>query len=176
MGIAHIPGLKFWKCGRRRIYAVREADTKKVLSVSSDSSGEESDFIPLTKRRKDDIDRIASDVKAIRGDITSLFEVSRTTSVPLGLKKMLIDSFRCTICQGTPMMPPIIFSKCCKNLIGCQECVDQWYGGTEGMSRSCPRCRAERGFTETCRVNGLDEFLQMISKILNEGGDHSDCE
>ena len=164
----HILGLKFWKCGSRRIYAVREGDTKKVITVSSDSSSDESDFVPLTKRRRETIDRIANDVKIIKGEVASLFEVTKMTKVPLGVKKIMIDTFRCTICQGTPMVPPVIFSKCCKNLIGCQRCIDQWYSGTEGMSRSCPRCRAERGFTETCRVNGLDEFLQMTSKILDE--------
>ena len=128
-GDIHISGLKFWKCGSRHIYAI---DMKKVITVSSDSSSDESDFVPLTKRR-DSIDQIANDVKTIKGDIASLFEISRMTKVPLGVKKMMIDTFRCTICQGTPMMPPVIFSKCCKNLIGCQQCVDQWYSGSEGM-------------------------------------------
>ena len=62
-----------------------------MINVSSDSSDDESDIIPLTKRRRDGVERIAGDVKAIRGDIASLFEVSRTSSVPLGLKRMLIE-------------------------------------------------------------------------------------
>ena len=165
-------GLKFWKCGSRRIYAVREAETKRAITIPSDSSDDESDIVPLVKRRKEGIDGIARDIKVLKSDVASLFEVSRTI-VPMGLKKMLIDTFRCTICQSTP---PIIFSKCCKSIIGCQECVDKWYCGSEGMGRSCPRCRAERSFTETCRVNGLTEFLEMTEKILDDVGEDSDTD
>ena len=119
---------------------------------------------------REGIDGIARDIKTLKSDVASLFEVSRTR-VPMGLKKMLIDTFQCTICQSTPMTPPIIFSKCCKSIIGYQECIDKWYCGSEGMGRSCPRCQAERGFTETCRVNGLSEFLEMTEKILDVGDD-----
>ena len=171
----YLIGLKFWKCGSRRIYAVREPETKRAITIPSDSSDDESD-IPVVKRRKEGIDGIARDIKALKSDVASLFEVSRRSRIPMGLKKMLIDTFRCTICQSTPMMPPIIFSKCCKSIIGCQECVDKWYCGSEGMGRSCPRCRAERGFTETCRVNGLTEFLEMAEKILNDVGEDSDTD
>jgi hypothetical protein len=112
-------GLKFWKCGSRKIYAVREPETKRAITIPSDSSDDESD-IPLVKRRKEGIDGIARDIKTLKSDVASLFEVSRRTRVPMGLKKMLIDTFRCTICQSTPMTPPIIFSKCCKSIIGCK--------------------------------------------------------
>ena len=50
------------------------------------------------------------------------------------------------------------------------------YCGSEGMGRSCPRCRAERGFTETCRVNGLTEFLEMTERIINDVGEDLDTD
>ena len=71
-----------------------------------DSSYDESDIVPLIKRRKTGLDKIARDIKALKGNLANFFRVTRTMKVPLGLKKM---TFRCTIWQSTPMEPPIIF-------------------------------------------------------------------
>ena len=37
------------------------------------------------------------------------------------------------------MTPSIIISKCCKTVVGCEKCVNEW-------------CRAERGYNETYYV------------------------
>ena len=55
-------------------------------------------------------------------------------------------------------------------LLGCQVCVDQWYGGEEGVARSCPLCRCERAYADTCVLKGLDTFLATIAPLLNCSG------
>ena len=41
-----------------------------------------------------------------------------------------------------------------------------WFVGEDGRSRSCPLCRSERAYSETCRLHGLDEFLTAIQPLL----------
>ncbi len=71
-----------------------------------------------------------------------------------------------------PVKPPVITTKCCKAILGCETCVNTWYSGTEA---SCPLCKAPRGYSEALE---LDNFLLEVAKIEyldNEGqGEESD--
>ena len=41
--------------------------------------------------------------------------------------------------------------------------MDQWYAGDDGLSKSCPNCRADRGYAETFCLLGVDELVNGIS-------------
>ena len=110
----------------------------------------------------------------MKDSLDKIFTVTNGMSVPIGLRHVLYDTFKCAICQSTPMIPPIIFAKCCKSILGCQSCVDTWYRGAEGQSRTCPRCRSDWAYVETCRLNGLDDFLTVIAPLLEAGPGDSD--
>ena len=89
------------------------------------------------------------------------------TNLPLGLQQDIREVFKCSICHATPLKPPIIIAKCCKNIIGCEECVNTWYNGDNAMTKTCPLCRADRGYADTMRLNGLDGFIGTISNIFH---------
>ena len=57
-----------------------------MIIIPSDSSDDESDIVPLVKRRKEVIDGIARDTKTLKSDVASLFEVLRLR-VAMGLKR-----------------------------------------------------------------------------------------
>ena len=82
-----------------------------------------------------------------------------------GLLEQLKEGFTCQICRST-IVPPVIFACCCKSIIGCQVCIDQWYQGVDGMARSFPICRFERAFTETTVLHGLNDFFETITPLL----------
>jgi hypothetical protein len=65
------------------------------------------------------------------------------------------------------MVSLVIFAKCCKIVLGCQEHVDTWYRGEQGQMRTCPKCRSDRAYVETCKLNGLDDFLTGIPPLLD---------
>ena len=67
-------------------------------------------------------------------------------------------------CSGTETTGYSSVAKCCKNIVGCEECVNTWYNEENAMIKTCPLCRAERGYADTMRLNGLDTF---VSNILN---------
>ena len=136
------------------------------------SSSDESLITPFVKRKCTaeyvKLTNISSELKEVKDSLEKIFTLTSGMSIPIALRNVLYDTFRCSICQATPMVPPIIFAKCCKCILGCQQCVDTWY---RGEARTCPRCRSDRAYVETCRPNGMDDFLTAITPLLEAAGD-----
>ena len=160
-------GIEFWKVGSRKIYAVLDKliIRSKAADTSTSSSSSESDIPKQPRTKKTSYDNIGKDIKSIKSSLSSLFAVQKTLKIPIALRQVLLDNFRCTICQDT-ITPPAIFSRCCRYLIGCEKCIDKWY---TDRNKSCPRCRQERSFPDTCRLNGLDDFLTIVRDLLSDG-------
>ena len=156
-----IIGLKFWKVGSRKIYAIKSSDLHPL--AIDDSSGSETEEPkpkrPVAAKFNREILKEIKDLKE------SLLSVNDTLSIPMGLRQVLSEALKCQICHDI-MKPPIIFGRCCKYIIGCRDCIDNYYG-EEGMGKTCPRCRSDRALADTCKVNGLDELLMTAASILN---------
>ena len=171
------PGVLFWKHPRRKLYTVTQRDLKEIrrrrsagnyINTSDDESDDDGGMSRSTRKRvklDDTLEAIGQDVSAIRETITEMMTLTADCSMPLGLKRVVNDTFKCYICHVIPVKPPIIVTKCCKNMLGCQECVNTWYSGPDAMLKTCPICRAERGCNETMVLRGLTEFLENIRKI-----------
>ena len=70
------------------------------------------------------------------------------------------------------MSPPIIYSKCCKSLIGCENCVNLWYGtGPDGINKACPVCNTVRALADTSRICGLDQMLEGVREAVVSSDD-----
>ena len=95
----------------------------------------------------------------------------------MGLQRLIRDAFQCKVCLSIPIKPPVIMSKCCKAVIGCEKCVNTWYTGPEALTKTCPACRAERGYSETMILRGLDGFLVEVKKVIQteDEKDDEDC-
>ena len=187
-------GLKFWKSPRRKIYAVRISTFKgktprKRPLVDSDSEEE-----PVSKRSKNDITKVVSMVDDVRDDlfrteskvddvkttletmkreIQDILHLDQASNVPMGLKHMVRNTFQCKICLGIPMSPPVVMAKCCKTIIGCEQCINRWYAVSEALTKSCPNCRVERGYSEIMILRGLDSFLTEAREVVGLSGDNS---
>ncbi len=169
------PGLDFWKVGSRKVFAVRVADLKvgkrereRKQIVISDSSDDDDDFQPKRSKQAKDFKHLVSEIQDMHADFEHLFRVNKTLQLPIGLHKMIREAFCLCICHSSPMVPPIIYARCCKSLVGCQVCVDTWYMGEEGRSTKCPMCRGDRAYAETTPVRGLEEFIKAIEPILQQ--------
>ena len=171
------PAVLFWKHPRRKLYAVTQRDLKEIrrrrsagnyINTSDDESDDDGGMSGSTHKRvklDNTLEAIGQDVSAIRETITEMMTLTADCSMPLGLKRVVNDTFKCYICHVIPVKPPIIVTKCCKNMLGCQECVNTWYSGPDAMLKTCPICWAERGCNETMVLRGLTEFLENIRKI-----------
>ena len=104
----------------------------------------------------------------MQDQLRRIFTIDRGMKIPVALQSLLMDSFKCQICQTAPICPPVIFAHCCKSIIGCETCVDTSYRGEDGISRNCPRFLTERALPETMRLHGLDDFLKAIKPLVAE--------
>ena len=176
-------GLSFWKSPCRKLYAVTFSDIQQSsqshsrssrsfhdqlqdVPDSSDDDIDRDDLNPKKKRKYDrPLQRLTDEVTAIRDIITDMMSLTSDTNIPLGLRRVLRDTFKCQICHNVSVRPPVIVTKCCRNILGCQDCVNTWYSGPEAMTRTCPMCRAEHGCNETMMLRGLTNFMETIKKI-----------
>ena len=87
------------------------------------SSSDESLITPFVKRKRTaeyvKLTNISSELKEVKDSLEKIFTLTSGMSIPVALRNVLCDTFRCSICQTTPMVPPIIFAKCCKCILGC---------------------------------------------------------
>ena len=116
---------------------------------------------------KEALEDLSHELVGVQTRMTEIFELTKSSKVPLGLRELLNNSFKCKICRGI-VDPPVIVTKCCKAILGCDDCVKSWYA-SDPLAKNCPACNTEQGYVETMRLHGLDEFLTAIKKIEEEG-------
>ena len=139
-------------------------------SRNSDRSSEAIDITTFDSgccNCKEALEDLSHELVEVQTRITKIFELTKSSKVPLGLRELLNQSFTCKICRGI-VDPLVIVTKCCKAILGCDECVKLWYA-TDPLSKNCPSCNTERGYVEMMRLHGLDDFLTAIKKIEEEG-------
>lgn len=111
-------------------------------------------------------DAVMKELSGIKESMVEMMTLQKTTRVPLSLLKTMRDTFQCSICHVVPVTPPVIVTKCCKTVLGCSTCVNAWYSGQEALTKSCPNCRAPRGYNETMLLHGLDDFMTKTKSLL----------
>lgn len=186
-------GLSFWKQPRRVIYAVNKQiqdRRKRSYKDKSSSDSEDDDFVidrPRPRKKtlhKEDYSKtimemsvkmaaVLDEIDNLKAVITDTLTLTRECGIPLPFMRMMRDSFKCKICHKTPPKPPLIASKCCKVLLGCEGCVNSWYSGADALTKACPSCRHERGYNETMQIRGLDEFLTEARDLIHPATDAS---
>ena len=122
---------------------------------------DEDDFEPRSKkaRKEDKLDMVLDEVQGVKASLVEMMALTQDSKVPIGLKRIIRDTFKCHICHTVPIKPPVIVTKCCKNILRCESCINKWYSGSEALTKPCPACRAERGYNETMLLRGLDNFF-----------------
>ncbi|XP_065908512.1 uncharacterized protein [Dysidea avara] len=172
--------LAFWRSPRRKLYAVSHSDFQEMLSCPSrsstssfthhsDSSDDDDDKFSPPKGKKGRYEKLLKSLKdeviSVKETVSDAMSLTPESVLPLGLRRIIRDTFKCQICHTIPVQPPVIVTKCCKNILGCQVCVDTWYSGPEAMRKTCPMCRAERGCNETMILRGLSDFMEACRRI-----------
>ncbi len=98
-----IAGIKFWKVGSRKIFAI-------------------STEVPRAKKRRcsnaDEDSLLTEKLNSLDSKVSKILKVAPYYKVPLGLLAQLHDTFKCNICKSSPLIPPGIFARCCKQFLG----------------------------------------------------------
>ena len=114
---------------------------------------------------KSNINNIIQEMQAARAEVQDIIKIKAANEIPIQLQQVLNDTLKCKICMGIAK-PPIIFGKCCQQLLGCQICIDKWFAGSNSFDKTCINCRQERAVTQTCHLRGMDSLLTLVSSIL----------
>ena len=114
---------------------------------------------------------LKADIADIKSFVTDIFHINSTLAIPISVLKLVENCFKCSICLKSPMVPPIVASRCCNSLLGCSACVTTWFEGDGGLEKGCPKCREERVYAHTVHFKGLDEFLTGFAKVLKSTDD-----
>lgn len=95
---------------------------RKEDIVLSESECEEDLEIPSPKSKQ--LDTLLTVVKGMQHDLGAMLAVKKNSKLPPGLYVKLRETFKCHICHSTPINPPVIITRCCKSILGCEGCVD----------------------------------------------------
>lgn len=150
-----ILGIKFWKVGSRKLFATTDIKGKRKRKRRSSTPDSDDD-----KNLK-----IIHKLDIVHSKVSQILEVNNHLPLPFGFSSILYDIFKCSICLVSPITPPAIVGKCCKRIVGCQKCVDEWYQGDDRMLKRCPLCQGERGFADTMILLGIDDFLLAVANV-----------
>ena len=154
------------------MYAVSQKDIRYSTPISgwkrSLIDSDEEDFEPRSKkeRKEEKLDMILNEVGGIKEALGEMMTLSADSSIPMGLKCILRETFKCHICHTVLINPPVIVTKCCKTILGCESCINSWYSGEDALTKTCPSWRAARGYNETRLLRGLDDFLIQVRKAI----------
>ncbi len=176
-------GLKFWKVGSRKLYAVKQQDMYKSgetprsklksckrAAVSGFGSDTDDEWTTTDREKSNPtpiVKECLSEMKLMRSEFQDFMTVTPTSKMPPGLKLIIGKTFMCHICM-TVVTPPVAYTRCCQSILGCETCSDMWYSGEEGRRKHCPLCRRERAATETARLHGLNEFLDCVKVFFDD--------
>lgn len=166
-------GLKFWKTPSRKIYTVDKAQVRGKGSPKDSRSQEE--LPKLSEQLTRQLQQMKEEMQELKNDTEEikLGMWEKSDGIPKAFKEALEHAFKCKICQGVPMKPPIILAKCCSSILGCQTCVDTWFSGPAALSKQCPLCKHERGYAQTITLRGLDEAAAEVGKLFTTAERHA---
>ena len=101
---------------------------------------------------------LMDDVGELKNAISDMLTLSKDARIPLGLHRLLRDALKYKYRLLVPVTPPIIISRYCKTVVGCEKCVNEWYSGPDALIKTCQSCRAKRGYNETMLLRGVDDL------------------
>ena len=95
------------------MYAVSQKDIRDSTPISSWKhslilDSDEEDFEPRSKkeRKEEKLNMILSEVGGIKEALGEMMTLSANSSIPMGLKRILRETFKCHICHTVPINPP----------------------------------------------------------------------
>jgi len=134
-------------------------------SVEAESSDEE--ISPRSAKR------IKTELKEAKEELARVTTILQT-AIPNSIQQHLRGVIRCCICQTVPIRPPIIVSRCCMSVIGCEQCIQQLIESRDNPA--FPLCREASFSTMTIRLLGFDAFITAVRSYMQEEGDTTDNE
>ena len=88
----------------------------------SDSSDDDKFSPPKGKKGRYEklLKSLKDEVISVKKTVSDAMSLTPESVLPLGLRRIVRGTFECQIFHTVPVQPPVIVTKCCKNILGCQ--------------------------------------------------------
>ncbi|CAL8310906.1 unnamed protein product [Gadus morhua 'NCC'] len=146
-------GSLYWRQNSRKIHAI-ESTAYRQWRRRRSSTGDRNDHVQRLRDNVEELLEASQGLDEVAKKITDLVTVSRGSSLVWPEFK---QAFVCLICRATMTQP--MFSSCCRTLVGCTFCVEEW----KRTSDHCLKCRDDLPiYTE---VAGLSAALDALKSL-----------
>ncbi|KAK9537991.1 hypothetical protein VZT92_005556 [Zoarces viviparus] len=118
-----------------------------------------------TVERVEELVLAAEQLPAIRQSLRELGEYARANKInTVALTDDQVTTVRatfwCLICQDV-MDNPVV-AQCCRSVIGCRVCVDQWTATTP----HCPKCRDVDFINRSFALTGMGDIIDALRDTI----------
>jgi len=106
------------------------------------------------------LDEVLHKMTFVKENFEEAMKLSQDSPIPPGLQKSLRETFKCRICLQA-IKPPLVIMKCCRVLMGCEECINGQSSREDVLMKPYTSCRMARGYNETMVLRGMDNLLDL---------------
>lgn len=138
----------------RKIFAVRLSDYAEVQRKRDKES-----TLAKSKKGKRKAEQAFVDgdlLEELNNKIDKLIEKNEQKDI---IEKSILESFKCCVCLK--VVSKVMVAGCCKRIIGCQSCIEQWFSDQD----CCPLCKAANSKDKAFLLKGMDEFIAVVSGL-----------
>ena len=111
------------------------------------------------------LDELAAKQECLKKSIILMREegllLSRRVTDPR-LGSAFLDNFKCLVCHSLSQSP-VTVSVCCRQVLGCSTCIDQWFA----ENNRCLHCRTENAQERTIKLNCFLNVLSLSRELFN---------
>ena len=157
-------GKSYWSVNSRKVFCA----PRRLLEERETEQDNEDEPAVKRSRGGDDL------LNTINDGVTKILETVDRSRLNVGYLAALQAAFKCRICLTSPATPPLVGCSECGVMVGCKQCVDEWYA-SEALVKECPAARCKRGLSKTFILRGFDELLERSRTVLDQDSPHQDA-
>ena len=154
------------------MFAVNEHDLESLQQTLDENVPNS----PLSKRRRslvgthseDVFENLITEVSEMKGQIEGYKKLAFRHKFSFSFLESMDETFSYCICKRVPPKTHLVGCQVFSTLVGCQRCTDIWFDGSGGLTKSCPKCTAQRGLANSFILKRFDNFVDQISKMIRD--------
>ena len=162
-------GVKFWKTPSRKIFAVNKRELRGQTMFVQSTMMNSQDSTGIITQSSPELQEVLEEVKGMKKALKAcnlLFGLIAEQSQQPSRQGRRMHSDAKYV-KPHPACRPSFLLDVVPTSLAVNPVSTRWFAGANGLSKSCPICRQERGYAQTARLHGLDEFIEEVRKLVS---------